>query len=127
MFRNLFAAEWLKLRRWPVAWALLGAFLVLMLLALALWALVLALHAGLIGRSRLTALNAAQLTQIERQLSFPGILAQYSGTSTAQAGCSPSSSPLVHSAVTTVGVPCVPFWCGHRRVAPTCSPNSRPC
>ena len=71
MFRNLFAAEWLKLRRWPVAWALLGAFLVLMLLALALWALVLALHAGLIGRSRLTALNAAQLTQIERQLSFP--------------------------------------------------------
>ncbi len=73
MFRNLFAAEWLKLRRWPVAWALLGAFLGLMLLALALWALVLALHAGLIGRSRLTALNAAQLAQIERQLSFPGI------------------------------------------------------
>lgn len=73
MLGNLFAAEWLKLRRWPVAWALLAAFLGLMLLSLGLWAMVAALHRGAIGGVQISALAPAQLEQIERQLSFPGI------------------------------------------------------
>lgn len=73
MLSNLFAAEWLKLRRWPVAWALLAAFLVLMLLSQGLWTLVVALHVGAIGGVRIEALGPAQLEQIQRQLSFPGI------------------------------------------------------
>ncbi len=70
---NLFAAEWLKLRRWPVAWALLGAFLSLLLLSQVLWALVVALHHGAIGDVTIMALGPEQLAQIERQLSFPGV------------------------------------------------------
>lgn len=73
MLRNLFTAEWLKLRRWPVAWALLGTFLGLMLLSQILWALVVALHTGAIAGVRIDALRAEQLEQIERQLSFPGV------------------------------------------------------
>jgi uncharacterized membrane protein len=66
---NLFRAEWLKLRRWPVAWALLVVFLGLMLLTQGLWALVVALHEGAIGGARIAALGPAQLDQIKRQLS----------------------------------------------------------
>ncbi|NTU81682.1 MAG: ABC transporter permease subunit [Chloroflexales bacterium] len=84
MLRNLFAAEWLKLRKWPVAWALLAAFLGLMSLSLGLWALVVALHEGVIGGVRIAALGEAQLAQIKLQLSFPGIfgavLGQVNGT-----------------------------------------------
>ncbi|HMQ34880.1 MAG TPA: ABC transporter permease subunit [Chloroflexaceae bacterium] len=80
---NLFAAEWLKLRRWPVAWALLGAFLALLLLSQGLWALVAALHRGAIGGVAIEALRAEQLAQIERQLSLPGafgaVLGQVNG------------------------------------------------
>lgn len=71
--RNMFAAEWLKLRRWPVAWALLGAFLALLLLSQGLWTLVVALHRGAIGGVVIEALGPVQLAQIERQLSFPGV------------------------------------------------------
>jgi ABC-type transport system involved in multi-copper enzyme maturation permease subunit len=70
---NLFQAEWLKLRRWPVAWALLAVFLGLMLLTQGLWMLVVALHEGAIGGRSITALGPAQLDQIKRQLSFPGV------------------------------------------------------
>lgn len=75
MVRNLFAAEWLKLRKRPLAWTLLAAFLALLTLYLGLWALVIALQAGALsgGRLRIEVLNAAQTAQIERQLSFPGI------------------------------------------------------
>lgn len=84
MLRNLFAAEWLKLRAWPVAWALLATFLGLMTLSLGLWALVVALHEGVIGGVSIAALSEGQLAQIKLQLSFPGIfgavLGQVNGT-----------------------------------------------
>jgi ABC-2 type transport system permease protein len=73
MLSNLFMAEWLKLRRRPMAWALLAIFLGLLLLAQGLWALVLALHLGAIGGVQLDALAPAQLEQIKLQLSFPGV------------------------------------------------------
>jgi ABC-2 type transport system permease protein len=70
---NLFAAEWLKLRKRPLAWALLGVFLGLLALYLGLWGLVVALHEGAIGGLRLNALRPEQLAEIRRQLAFPGI------------------------------------------------------
>ncbi|MCS6883214.1 MAG: ABC transporter permease subunit [Oscillochloridaceae bacterium] len=75
MLRNLFAAEWLKLRKRPLAWVLLAAFLALLTLNLGLWALVIALQEGALsgGRVRVEVLNPAQTAQIERQLSFPGV------------------------------------------------------
>ncbi|MEI8166297.1 MAG: hypothetical protein WCG26_07955 [Chloroflexales bacterium] len=84
MLRNLFAAEWLKLHKWPVAWALLASFLGLMSLSLGLWAMVVALHEGILGGVRISTLGEVQLDQIKRQLSFPGIfgavLGQINGT-----------------------------------------------
>lgn len=73
MLSNLFLAEWLKLRRRPMAWALLAIFLGLLLLAQGLWALVLALHLGAIGGVQLDALAPVQLEQIKLQLSLPGV------------------------------------------------------
>jgi len=75
MLRNLFAAEWLKLRKRPLAWALLAAFLALLTLYLGLWALVIALQEGALsgGALRVEVLSAAQTAQIKRQLSFPGV------------------------------------------------------
>lgn len=72
---NLCAAEWLKLRTRPLAWVLLAAFLSLLALYLGLWALVLALQEGVLARGgmRLELLSAAQIAQIRRQLSFPGV------------------------------------------------------
>jgi ABC-2 type transport system permease protein len=84
MLANLFAAEWLKLYRRPLTWGLLAVFLGLMLLAQGLWALVLALHMGVIGGVQLEALAPVQLEQIKLQLSFPGVfgavLGQLNGT-----------------------------------------------
>jgi ABC-2 type transport system permease protein len=73
MLAQLFRAEWLKLRRRPLALALLGIFLGLMLLYLGLWALVVALHEGSLGGVMLQALRPEQVAEIRRQLSFPGI------------------------------------------------------
>ncbi len=73
MIANLFAAEWLKLRKRPLAWALLAVFLGLLALYLGLWSLVVALHEGAIGGLRLEALHPVQLAEIKRQLAFPGI------------------------------------------------------
>lgn len=75
MLRNLFAAEWLKLRKRPLTWALLAVFLGLLTLYLGLWALVVALHEGTLagGRVRIEALRPEQIAEIKRQLSFPGI------------------------------------------------------
>jgi ABC-2 type transport system permease protein len=73
VYVNLFAAEWLKLSRWPVTWALLAAFLALMALTQGLWALVVALHEGVIGGTSIAALGPEQLEQIKRQLSLPGV------------------------------------------------------
>jgi ABC-2 type transport system permease protein len=72
---NLIAAEWLKLSRRPLAWTLLAAFLGLMLLYLGTWALVVALHTGALsgGTTRLEVLRPAQVAELKRQLSFPGI------------------------------------------------------
>lgn len=84
MLAQLFRAEWLKLRRRPMALALLGLFLSLMVVYLGLWALVVALHEGVLGGVALEALQPAQLAEIKRQLSFPGIfgavLGQINGT-----------------------------------------------
>ncbi|PDW04727.1 ABC transporter permease subunit [Candidatus Viridilinea mediisalina] len=84
MLRNLFAAEWLKLYRRPLAWGLLAIFLGLMLLSQGLWALVLALHIGAVGGLELQALAPAQVEQLKLQLSFPGVfgavLGQLNGT-----------------------------------------------
>jgi ABC-type transport system involved in multi-copper enzyme maturation permease subunit len=72
--RNLIAAEWLKLSRRPMAWVLLSSFLGLMLLYLATWALVIALHEGALrGNSRFSVIGPAQVAELKRQLSFPGI------------------------------------------------------
>ncbi len=74
-FSNLLAAEWLKLSRRPMAWVLLAAFLGLMLLYLATWALVVALHTGALsgGSARFQVLGDSQIAELRRQLSFPGI------------------------------------------------------
>lgn len=73
--RNLIAAEWLMLRRRPLAWILLAIFLGLMLFYLVTWALVIALHEGTLsgGTTRLEVLGSAQIAEIKRQLSIPGI------------------------------------------------------
>lgn len=75
MVGRLFAAEWLKLRKRPLAWALLAIFLGLLVLYLGLWALVIALQEGALTRGtvRFEVLSAAQAAQIKRQLSFPGV------------------------------------------------------
>lgn len=78
MLGRLFAAEWLKLRRWPVAWALLAVFLALLILAQALWALVLVLHVGALG-VQISALGPEQIEQVRRQLSFPGVFGSVLG------------------------------------------------
>ncbi|NJM05109.1 ABC transporter permease subunit [Candidatus Gracilibacteria bacterium] len=75
MFLSLLRAEWLKLRLRPLGWLLLAIFLVLIALYLSLWYVIAALHSGLIGvgEAELVILSDAQIAQIERQLSFPGI------------------------------------------------------
>ncbi|MFV9506387.1 MAG: hypothetical protein AB4911_17690 [Oscillochloridaceae bacterium umkhey_bin13] len=73
MLLQLFAAEWLKLRRRPLSWGLLAVFLGLQTLTLGLWTLVVAFQQGAIGGVQIEALGPAQLEQIRRQLSFPGI------------------------------------------------------
>lgn len=67
---NLIAAEWLKLSRRPLAWALLGIFLGLLALYVVTWALIVALHSGSV---QLAVLREAQIAELQRQLSFPGI------------------------------------------------------
>lgn len=73
--RPLIAAEWLKLRRRPMAWIVLATFLGLLLLYLATWALVVALHTGALsgGMNRIMVLTEPQIAELKRQLSFPGI------------------------------------------------------
>jgi ABC-type transport system involved in multi-copper enzyme maturation permease subunit len=73
--RNLIAAEWLKLSRRPMSWVLLGTFLGLMLIYLATWALVIALHVGALsgGAARFQVLSDTQVAELKRQLGFPGI------------------------------------------------------
>jgi ABC-type transport system involved in multi-copper enzyme maturation permease subunit len=73
MLLQLFRAEWLKLRRRPLALGLLALFLSLLLLNLGLWAFVVALHEGRIGGVSIAALRDEQIAEIKRQLSFPGI------------------------------------------------------
>lgn len=73
MLAQLFRAEWLKLRRRPLALALLGIFLSLLLLYLGLWAMVVALHEGALGGVMVQALRPEQIAEIKRQLSFPGV------------------------------------------------------
>jgi ABC-type transport system involved in multi-copper enzyme maturation permease subunit len=73
MVGRLFRAEWLKLRRRPLALGLLAIFLGLLTAYLGLWALVVALHEGAIGGVTITALRPEQLAEIKRQLSFPGV------------------------------------------------------
>jgi ABC-2 type transport system permease protein len=73
MLAPLFRAEWLKLRRRPLALAMLATFLGLLALYLGLWAFVVALHEGRIGGVVITALRPEQLAEIKRQLSFPGV------------------------------------------------------
>ncbi|WP_238613543.1 ABC transporter permease subunit [Candidatus Oscillochloris fontis] len=72
---NLIAAEWLKLRRRPMAWILLATFLGLLLFYLATWAMVVALHEGTLsgGTTRIMLLSEPQIDELKRQLSFPGI------------------------------------------------------
>ena len=82
MLANLFAAEWLKLRKRPLTWALLALFLGLTTLYLALAAVVVRLSAE--GGATLALLRPEQLEQYRRQLSFPGVfgavLGQINGT-----------------------------------------------
>jgi len=74
MLGNLIAAEWLKIARRPLAWALLAVFLGLLVLYLGLWFLVVGLHEGLFaGGARLQVLGEAQVAQLRRQLSLPGV------------------------------------------------------
>jgi ABC-type transport system involved in multi-copper enzyme maturation permease subunit len=75
MLARLFAAEWFKLRRRPLAWILLAIFLGLLTLYLTLWFLVVALHEGAFtgGSRRIVILADAQIAEIRRQLTFPGI------------------------------------------------------
>ncbi|PDV96780.1 ABC transporter permease subunit [Candidatus Chloroploca asiatica] len=78
MFTRLFAAEWLKLWRRPLAWAMLAIFLGLLALSLILWTLVVALHEGVLGIN-LTVLRDEQVAEIRRQLSLPGIFGMVLG------------------------------------------------
>lgn len=75
MLGNLIAAEWLKIARRPLTWALLGVFLSLLVLYLGLEFLVVALHEGLFsgGSARLEVLGPEQVEQFKRQLSLPGV------------------------------------------------------
>lgn len=75
MLARLFAAEWFKLRRRPLAWIVLAIFLGLLTLYLTLWFLVVALHEGAFtgGNRRIVILADAQIAEIRRQLTFPGI------------------------------------------------------
>jgi ABC-type transport system involved in multi-copper enzyme maturation permease subunit len=75
MFLNLLGAEWLKLRLRPLAWLLLGIFLLLLALYCSLWFLIAGLHTGLFsaGAQQLVILSDVQIAQIQRQLSFPGV------------------------------------------------------
>ncbi|NNJ09119.1 hypothetical protein EKD04_002115 [Chloroflexales bacterium ZM16-3] len=58
-----------------MAWVLLAVFLSLMLLYLGTWALIVALHTGALsgGATRFQVLGDAQIAELKRQLSFPGI------------------------------------------------------
>jgi ABC-2 type transport system permease protein len=86
MLARLFAAEWIKLRRRPLAWVLLGIFLSLLTLYLVLWFLVVALHTGAFtgGAERITILADAQIVELRNQLTLPGIfgavLGQFNST-----------------------------------------------
>lgn len=75
MTRNLFAAEWLKITRRPLAWIVLAAFLFLMALYLGLWFLIVVFQEGALsgGELRLEVLGPAQVAAIKHQLGFPGI------------------------------------------------------
>lgn len=73
MLGNLIGAEWLKLARRPLARALLAVFLGLLALYLGLWFMVVGLHEGLFGGARIVALGPAQIDQLKRQLSLPGV------------------------------------------------------
>ncbi len=86
MLAQHFQAEWLKLRKRPLAWGLLGLFLSLLLLYLGLWALVVALHEGTLGGVRIAALRPEQLEQIQRQLSLPGVFGAVLGQVNATGG-----------------------------------------
>lgn len=88
MLWNLFTAEWLKITKRPLAWAMLVIFLGLMLLYLTLWFLLVALHEGTFsgGITRFQALGPEQIAEIKRQLSFPGIFGSVLGQVNATGG-----------------------------------------
>lgn len=75
MTRNLFAAEWLKITRRPLAWIVLAAFLALMVLYLGLWFVIVVFQEGALsgGELRLEVLRPEQVAAIKHQLGFPGI------------------------------------------------------
>ncbi len=72
---NLIRAEWFKLTRRPMAWALLVVLLALLVLVRATEFMALALHDGLFagGEARMALLPEDQVAQFRLQLAFPGI------------------------------------------------------
>jgi ABC-2 type transport system permease protein len=72
---NLIRAEWFKLSRRPMAWALLAVALVLLALQLLTEFMALALHDGLFSGEEvhLSLLQEEQVTQFRLHLSFPGV------------------------------------------------------
>jgi ABC-type transport system involved in multi-copper enzyme maturation permease subunit len=71
---NLIRAEWFKLTRRPLAWALFAVFLALLLVLLATEFLIVGLHDGLFsGGARAQLLPDEQVAQFRLRLGFPGI------------------------------------------------------
>ena len=72
---NLIRAEWFKLSRRPMAWALLVVFVGLLVLLRSIEFLAVALQDGAFsgGEIRMALLSEAQIEQFRRQLIFPGI------------------------------------------------------
>ena len=72
---NLIRAEWFKLARRPMAWALLVVLLALLVLLRLIEFMAVALHDGIFsgGEIRLSVLAEAQVQQFRQQISFPGI------------------------------------------------------
>jgi ABC-type transport system involved in multi-copper enzyme maturation permease subunit len=71
---KLIRAEWFKLIRRPLAWALLAVFLALLVLLLATQFLLVGLHDGIFsGGARLALLSEEQITQFRLHLGLPGV------------------------------------------------------
>lgn len=72
---NLIRAEWFKLARRPLAWALLALLIGLLVLLRLTEFLVVALHDGVLtgGEARMALLGDDQVRQFRLQLTFPGV------------------------------------------------------